>query len=91
MTNAKRKGKKSPKADKSIAELASDNEVVTSELKVVADELNVVHTVLDLKVPETARQGDVDAAIARTDELEKKLSESIEMLEVTTEMLKQKA
>lgn len=43
--------------------------------------------VLDLKVPDFARRGDVGAAIARTEELEKELSDSIEVLENTTDVL----
>ena len=59
---------------------------VADDLKGAADELGVVHAVLDKKLAKSADK-DVGQAVARTRELEERLVESVEALEATNELL----
>nr|WP_315234271.1 hypothetical protein [uncultured Albidiferax sp.] len=61
----------------------------TEEIKEVAEELGVVHAVLDNRIPDDVHHEDVGIAIARTDELEKRLNESVKVLEDATDALEQ--
>jgi hypothetical protein len=64
-----------------IAEVIDKNRKVTEEVKGVADELAVVHAVLDKRLPEDARAEDVAQALAHTEALEKRLTESGKVLD----------
>ena len=72
-----------------LAQVLEDNRKTSSELKNTADELGVVHAVLDSTVPESARVGDVDAAIHRTEALEDKLNETSKQLDASNKALEQ--
>ena len=61
----------------------------TDDIKEVAEELGVVHAVLDHRIPAEVSHTDVGHAIARTDELEKRLNESVKVLEDATDTLAQ--
>ncbi|MGJ7606975.1 hypothetical protein ACSFA7_21720 [Variovorax sp. LT1R20] len=56
-------------------------------IRKAADELAVVHAVLDKNVPTETVPADVRQAVRRTDVLEKKLSKSAELLDEVTETL----
>jgi len=60
---------------------------VKQAVEQAADELAVVHAVLDKEVAEAERSEEVDRAIAQTDRIEKKLSASAERLERVVETL----
>jgi len=59
-----------------IDQALDKNRQVAEEVKEAADELAVVHAVLDSKLPQAANAGDVATAVAQTGELEKRLTES---------------
>jgi chaperonin cofactor prefoldin len=57
------------------------NKQVTKEVQDAADDLAVVHAVLDTEVPKQTLPEDVDRAIERAGELEKTLSDSAKHLQ----------
>jgi hypothetical protein len=73
----------------SLEDVLRTNQKVSSDVKDAAEELEIVHAVLDSKVPENARAGDVGAAIDRTELLEKKLKESTAQLDIANAALQQ--
>ncbi|WP_367850260.1 hypothetical protein [Rhodoferax sp. WC2427] len=72
-----------------IADALEKHKQVAEEIKEVAEELGVVHAVLDTQIPGAPHHADVDQAVARTDVLEKRLNESAKVLEDATEALEQ--
>jgi ABC-type transporter Mla subunit MlaD len=70
-----------------IEEVLRANRQVAADIKDTAEELEVVHAVLDSKVPEIARVGDVGAAIDRTEVLQKQLKASSEQLDAANAAL----
>lgn len=64
---------------------------VAEEIKSAAEELDLVHAVLDTKIPEESRHADVGHAIARTDELEERLSKSADALDDANKALERVA
>ena len=72
-----------------IADALDKHKQVAEEIKEVAEELEVVHVVLDTQIPSNVHQSDVGEAVARTGALEKRLNESVKMLEQATEVLQQ--
>ena len=62
---------------------------MAEDIKVVAEELEVVHAVLDTQIPGDVLHEDVGEAVARTDALEKRLNESAKALEDATKVLEQ--
>jgi len=71
-----------------IADALDKNKQVAEEVKDVADELAVVHAVLDKTLPQDADTGDVAEAVARTDHLEKRLTASGAVLDEVNDSLK---
>ncbi|QSI31057.1 hypothetical protein GNX71_16355 [Variovorax sp. RKNM96] len=63
-----------------LAKALKDNQQATKAVQKVADELAVVHAVLDSAVPKKTLAPDVDQAVAHTGQLEKQLSESSQTL-----------
>lgn len=63
------------------------NKEATEEVKRAADDLAVVHAVLDTKIAQGASDGDVKRAVEETDELEKRLGDSAEKLDQVNEAL----
>lgn len=80
---------RSPKPEQSLEAVLQTNQKVSADVKNAAEELEVVHAVLDSKVPEEVRTGDVGAAIDRTEVLEKKLKESSAQLDVASSALQE--
>ena len=78
-----------PSVTDAIADALDKHKQVADEIKVVAEELGVVHVVLDAQIPNDMQHDDLIEAVARTDALEKRLNESAKMLEDATEMLEQ--
>jgi len=60
---------------------------VRKAVEEAADDLAVVHVVLDKEIADDARSAEVDRAIEKTDEIEKRLAKSAEVLEKVTETL----
>ena len=67
------------------------NKEATAEIKRAADDLAVVHAVLDTKIAQGATDGDVKRAVAETDKVEKRLTESAKKLDEVNEALESKA
>lgn len=70
-----------------LAEALDKNTQATAEVKRAADDLAVVHAVLDTQVAHGASDGDVKRAVAETDKLEKRLERSAEKLDQVNETL----
>ncbi len=64
-----------------IADALDTNAEAAAEVKDVADELAVVHAVLDTKLTRGASDAEVRKAVADTDELEKRLGQTAEKLD----------
>lgn len=80
---------KSEELSDALTDALDAHKQATEEIKEVAEELGVVHAVLDNRIPDDVRHEDVGIAIARTDELEKRLNESVKVLEDATDALEQ--
>lgn len=78
-----------PSVNGAIAEALDKHKQVAEEIKEVAEELGVVHAVLETQIPGDVHHTDVGEAVARTDALEKRLNESVKVLEDATEALEQ--
>lgn len=72
-----------------IADALDTQKQVAEEIKEVAEELGVVHAVLETQIPGDVNHQDVGEALARTDALEKRLNESAQALENATHALEQ--
>lgn len=72
-----------------IADALDTQKHVAEEIKEVAEELAVVHAVLETQIPGDVNHHDVGEAVARTDALEKRLNESVQALENATQVLEQ--
>ena len=72
-----------------ISDALDKHKQVAEEIKEVAEELGVVHAVLDTQIPGNMQHEDVNEAVARTDALEKRLNESVKVLEDATDALEQ--
>ncbi|MDZ7862886.1 hypothetical protein [Acidovorax sp.] len=79
---------KTPQAAE-IADVLNQNVEAAEQIKATASELNVVHAVLSTQIPSEALEGDLQAAVERTDELEQQLSETAEALEKSNDLLRE--
>lgn len=70
-----------------LDEALTKNKEATEEVARAADDLAVVHAVLDTKIAKGASDGDVKRAVAETKKVEERLSESTEKLEQVNETL----
>lgn len=70
-----------------LEEALTSNKEVAEEVERAADDLSVVHAVLDSKIVAGATEDDVNRAIAETKRVEERLSESAEKLEQVNETL----
>lgn len=71
-----------------LEEALTSNKEVAEEVERAADDLSVVHAVLDTKIVTGATEDDVNRAIAETKRVEERLNESAEKLEQVNETLK---
>ncbi|WPH17617.1 hypothetical protein [Variovorax paradoxus] len=79
--------------DRDAADLTKaleDNKQATETIQEVAEDLSVVHTVLDSEVPKGTLHPDVGQAIEQTDQLKDKLRSAEEKLKTVNEALEQK-
>jgi len=74
-----------------LAEAIDKNKQATDDVKRAADDLAVVHAVLDTKLAKGASDGDVARAVAETDKVEKRLTKSAEKLDEVNETLAREA
>lgn len=72
-----------------ITDVLRQNTEAAEQIKAAANELEVVHAVLTTKVPDNATDGDVQAAVVRTGEIEQQLSETAQALDESNERLRE--
>ena len=70
-----------------LVEALDQNKTATEQVKQAADDLAVVHAVLDTKVAGGADDEDVKRAVAHTSEVEQRLDASVKKLEKVNETL----
>jgi chaperonin cofactor prefoldin len=70
-----------------LAEALKENKEATQAVEKAADDLAVVHAVLDTKLPKATVSSDVDRAVERTSALEKQLTASSKKLKKVNESL----
>jgi hypothetical protein len=70
-----------------LGEALSKNKEAAEEVARAADDLAVVHAVLDTEIGNGSSGGDVKRAVAETKKVEERLSESAEKLEQVNETL----
>jgi hypothetical protein len=70
-----------------ILDALDKNKQAAETVEQAAHDLAVVHAVLDKGVPAEARTGDMDQAVTQTSELEKRLSQSVELLQEVNQTL----
>jgi len=75
-------------ADSPIADALDQNKQATKEIQRAADDLAVIHAVLDTKLAHDP-QSDVTRAVAETGQVEKRLSDSAKTLEQVNQTLEQ--
>lgn len=78
-----------PSPNPAIADVLLQNIEAAEQIKSAANELEVVHAVLSTKVPGKAAEGDVQAAVVRTGEIEQQLSETAQALDESNERLRE--
>ena len=76
-----------PKDSAGLAKALKENKEATQAVERAADDLAVVHAVLDSELPKEAISSDVDQAVAQTNELEKQLSASSKKLKTVNDSL----
>ena len=70
-----------------LVDALDKNKEATEAVKRAADDLAVVHAVLDTKIAQGASEGDVKRAVDETRRLEKHLGDSAEKLDEVNETL----
>ncbi len=70
-----------------LAEALGQNQEAAAEVKRAADELAVVHAVLDTKIAQGANDSDVKLAVDKTNKVEKRLGQSAEKLDQVNQTL----
>lgn len=77
----------SPRSSK-VSDALEANRQASESVQRAADELAVVHSVLDKEVPKKVLSEDVDEAVERAGAIEKKLSKSSKKLQESSQTLK---
>lgn len=72
-----------------LARALDQNDAVKEAVKQSADELLVIHAVLDQQIPEGLRTDDIAQALHRTEEMEERIAESAVELAEVNELLEQ--
>jgi chaperonin cofactor prefoldin len=70
-----------------LAKALKENKEATQAVEKAADDLAVVHAVLDSELPKEAVSSDVERAVEQTSQLEKQLSASSKKLKKVNESL----
>ncbi|MGJ7608742.1 hypothetical protein ACSFA7_30700 [Variovorax sp. LT1R20] len=76
-----------PKNATGLVKALKENKEATRAVEKAADELAVVHAVLESELPKEVISSDADQAVERTSQLEKQLSASSEKLKKVNESL----
>jgi len=87
MTTTTSEASKSRRGDSPLAEALEKNQEATAEVQRAADDLAVVHAVLDTKAAKGAVDDEARRAVVETARVEKRLTESAEKLEQVNETL----
>ena len=87
MSNSTQGSRRGNDAPSPIADALDKNKQATEDVKKAADDLAVVHAVLDTKIAKGTSDGDVARAVAETDKVEKRLTKSAEKLDQVNETL----
>jgi len=87
MTTTTSEAFKGGRGDSPLAEALEKNQEATAEVQRAADDLAVVHAVLDTKAAKGAVDDEAKRAVAETARVEKRLTESAEKLEQVNETL----
>jgi len=78
--------------DAAMADVLSQNLEAAEQIKAAANELEVVHAVLSTQIPNAAAtatvEDDLQAAVARTGEIEEQLSETAQALDQSNALLR---
>lgn len=72
-------------------EALEKNKAARETVKEAAEDLAVVHTVLETEVPPAQRSDELDQAVSQTDHLQKKLDETAEVLHEVNQALESEA
>jgi len=75
----------------SIADVLDKNKVARETVKEAAEDLAVVHTVLEAEMPLPGRTDDLHQAVAQTERLHKKLDDTADVLQEVNEALASEA
>lgn len=78
-------------AESPIADALDQNKQATEEVKRAADDLAVVHAVLDTKLNKGASDDDVERAVAETNQVEKRLTKSADKLDKVNQKLERES
>ncbi len=87
MPNPGQVGAQAVQPSSPLADALDKSKVATEEVKNAADDLAVVHAVLDTKLSDGASDEDVQRAVAETAQVEKRLTKSAEKLDEVNETL----
>ena len=77
------------KKDAALDDVLNQNIEATEQIKAAANELGVVHAVLSTPIPPQSAEGDLEAAVERTEEIEQQLNETAEALDRSNELLRE--
>lgn len=87
MSSSTSKTDKDPSGGSPLADALQKNQQATEEVQRAADDLAVVHAVLDTKASKGAVDDESKRAVAETAQVEKRLTKSVEKLEQVNETL----
>ena len=77
-----------PSGSSKVSDALAKNETAAEAVKKAAEDLAVVHAVLDTKVSQGAQDGDVKRAVKETEKIEKRLTDTGEKLDEVNEILR---
>jgi len=80
-----------PQAARKLEETIDKAKEVAAEIKQAADDLAVVNTVLEKRLPDDVQVGEVAQALDHSDAVEKTLTKSAEMLDEVNDALDDQA
>ncbi len=89
MSNSPQVKAQSAQSPSPLSDALNDSKAATAEVKDAADDLAVIHAVLDTKLSSGANDEDVSRAVAETAQVEKRLAKSAEKLDKVSETLEQ--
>lgn len=75
--------------DAALVDVLNQNVEAAEQIKAAANELEVVHAVLSTQIPTQTVEGDLQAAVERTEEIEQQLTETAESLDRSNQLLRE--